>query len=102
MDCLFCKIINKQIPAKVIYEDSDVLVIPDINPKAAVHLLVLPRAHISSFLDLNSKHNLQLTKMVKVVQTLVKGQKLEKNYQLIFNGGAKQHVPHLHWHILAD
>lgn len=100
--CLFCQIIAKKIPAKIVYEDENVMVIPDINPKARVHLLVLPRPHIKSFLDLNDKQILILTKMAEVVQTLIKDQKLEEGYQLIFNGGTHQHVPHLHWHILGD
>lgn len=101
-DCLFCKIIAKEIPAKVVFEDENVVVVPDINPKSRVHLLVLPRPHINSFLDLTSNQLLLLTKMAEVVQTIVRGQKLEAGYQLIFNGGKHQHVPHLHWHILGD
>lgn len=100
--CLFCKIINKEIPAKIVYQDEDVLVIPDINPKAKVHLLVLPLVHVNSFLDLNDKQMLLLTKMSKVVQSLIKDKKLESSYQLLFNGGKHQHVPHLHWHLLGD
>lgn len=101
-DCLFCRIISKKIPAKIFYEDEYVVVIPDINPKARVHLLVLPKTHINSFLDLTSNQFLLLTKMVEVVQTIVRDKKLERSYQLLFNGGKHQHVPHLHWHILGD
>lgn len=100
--CLFCKIINKELSAEIVYEDENILVIPDINPKARVHLLVLPRPHINSFLDLTSNQFLLLTKMAEVVQTIVRDQKLEGGYQLLFNGGKHQHVPHLHWHILGD
>lgn len=101
-DCLFCEIIAKKIPAKVVYEDSDILVIPDINPKAKTHLLVLPIVHINSFLDLGNNQFELLTKMVKVVQSLIKEKKLADSYELVFNGGKRQHVPHLHWHILGD
>lgn len=101
-DCLFCRIINKELSAEIVYEDSGVVVIPDINPKARVHLLVLPRPHINSFLDLSDNQMSELTKLAKVVQTIVRDQKLEGGYQLIFNGGSHQHVPHLHWHILGD
>lgn len=102
MDCLFCSIISKKISAKVVFEDNDVVIIPDINPKARVHLLVLPKTHIKSFLDLSGNQLFLLTKMVEVVQTIVRDQKLEGGYQLLFNGGKHQHVPHLHWHILGD
>lgn len=101
-NCLFCDIIAKKIPAKVVYEDRDVIVIPDINPKAKTHLLVLPIVHINSFLDLGDKQNELLTKMVKVVQSLIKEKKLDGSYELVINGGKRQHVPHLHWHILGD
>ncbi len=102
VECLFCQIINKEIPAEIVYQDEEILVIPDINPKARVHLLVLPSMHIKSFLDLDDKQILLLTKMAKVVQSLIKEKKLEGGYQLLFNGGKYQHVPHLHWHILGD
>jgi histidine triad (HIT) family protein len=101
-DCLFCRIINKDLTAEIVYEDSQVVVIPDINPKARIHLLVLPKPHISSFLDLKDNQFLLLTKMAEVVQTIVRDKKLESGYQLLFNGGKHQHVPHLHWHILGD
>lgn len=99
---MFCKIINKEIPAKIVYQDKDLLVIPDISPKARVHLLVLPLVHINSFLDLTDKQSLLLTKMSEVVQSLIKEKKLEGAYQLLFNGGKHQHVLHLHWHLMAD
>ena len=101
-DCLFCNIVGGKISAEVIYEDDFVTVVPDINPKARVHLLVLPKTHIKSFLDLSGNQFLLLTKMAEVVQTIVRDQKLEGGYQLLFNGGKHQHVPHLHWHILGD
>jgi histidine triad (HIT) family protein len=101
-DCLFCKIIAKEISAEFVYEDSEVIVFPDINPKAKTHLLVVPRTHIKSFLDLTDKQILTLTKMIKVIQRLIEDKKLKGGYQLIFNGGKHQHVPHLHWHLLGD
>ncbi len=100
--CLFCQIVNKEIPAEITYQDNDVVVFPDISPNARVHLLVVPAPHIKSFLDLEDKQISTLTKMVKVIQTIIKEQKLESSYQLIFNGGKRQHVPHLHWHLLGD
>lgn len=101
-NCLFCKIINKEITAEIIFEDDEVLVIPDINPKARVHLLVLPKRHIKSFLDITDSQFLMLTKMAKVIQSLIEDKKLSGGYQLLFNGGKHQHVPHLHWHLLGD
>ena len=100
--CLFCQIIKKEMPTKFVHEDSEVVVFSDIKPKARVHLLVVPREHINTFLDLGDNHFLLLTKMVKVVQRIIEDQKLQGGFQLIFNGGKYQHVPHLHWHLLGD
>ena len=101
-DCLFCDIINKKILAEIVYEDDDVVVFPDINPKAQVHLLIVPVPHIESFLDLGNRQLPSLTKMVKVVQRVIRDKKVENGYQLIFNGGRHQHIPHMHWHLLGD
>ena len=100
--CLFCKIIKKEIPAKIIYEDSSVVVFPDLNPKARVHFLIVPSLHIISFLDLGDNQFELLTKMAKVIQSKIVENNLEGGYQLLFNGGVHQHVPHLHWHLLGD
>ncbi len=101
-NCLFCRIIRKEIPAKIIYEESNVVVFSDINPKAPVHLLIVPTVHIESFLGISDKQMPSLTKMTKVVQRIIREEKLSGGYQVIFNGGSYQHVPHLHWHLLGD
>ncbi len=101
-ECLFCSIIKKEAQTKFIYEDSDMVVFSDINPKNRVHLLITPREHIKSYLDLSNKNMLILTKMTKVIQSIIRGKKLEGGYQVIFNGGKYQHIPHLHWHLLGD
>ena len=101
-ECLYCNIVNKKIPASFVYQDSEIVVFPDINPKSRVHLLVVPTLHIKSFLDIEDKQFVVLTKLAKVIQSLVKSKKLENGYQLLFNGGHYQHVPHLHWHLLGD
>lgn len=101
-DCLFCDIIGEKISTKFTYQDKDLVVFADINPKSRVHLLIVPREHIKSFLDLSDKNNLLLTKMIKVIQRIIRDKKLEGGYQVIFNGGKYQHIPHLHWHLLGD
>lgn len=90
------------MPAKIVYEDDDLIVFPDINPKARIHFLLVPRVHIKSILAISSEQTMTLTKMLKVVQRLIRDEKLEGAYQLLFNGGKHQHVPHLHWHLLGD
>lgn len=99
---MFCQIVKGEVPAKIVHQDPDVVVFPDISPKARVHLLVVPTMHINSFLDLTSEQSSLLTKMTKVVQSLIVDQNLGESYQLVFNGGKRQHVPHLHWHLLGD
>lgn len=101
-ECLFCSIIKKETQTKIVYEDKDIMVFSDINPKNRVHLLIAPREHIKSFLDLSNKNILILTKMTKVIQSIIGSKKLEGGYQVIFNGGKYQHIPHLHWHLLGD
>lgn len=101
-NCVFCKIINKEIPTDFIYKDRDVYVFKDINPKAKTHLLIVPRVHIKTLLDLSSSHLDLLTKLIKVIQTLVKSQKLQSGYRVVLNGGRHQEISHLHFHLLGD
>ena len=100
--CLFCSIIKKESDTKFVFEDRDIVVFSDVNPKNRVHLLVVSRVHIKSFLDLSDNNISILTKMTKVIQRIIEDQKLEGGYQVIFNGGHYQHIPHLHWHLLGD
>ena len=101
-NCTFCKIISQEIPTQFVHKDEDFFVFKDIYPKAPVHLLIVPREHIKSFLDLSDNHFSILTKMIKVIQALVKEQKLEGGYRIMINGGRHQEVEHLHLHLLAD
>ena len=101
-ECTFCKIINKEIPTEFVYEDEDISVFADINPKADVHLLVVPRDHIKSLLDVQDNQYQVLTKMIKVVQRLVKDKKLERSFRVLINGGTHQIVDHLHFHLLSE
>ncbi|MDP2720520.1 MAG: HIT domain-containing protein [bacterium] len=101
-DCVFCKIINKEIPTKFVHKDEDIFVFHDIHPKAPTHLLIVPRPHINTFLDLGDNHFSLLTKIIKVVQRLVRDKKLESGYQVVINGGRHQEIDHLHFHLLAD
>ena len=101
-DCVFCKIINQEIPTEFVHKDPDFFVFKDIYPKAPVHLLIVPREHIRSFLDLEDNHFSLLTKMIKVIQRLIKEQKLQGGFRVMINGGKHQEIDHLHFHLLAD
>ena len=101
-DCVFCKIIRGELETKFVHKEDDVFVFHDINPKAPTHLLIVPREHIKTFLDLEDKHSWLLTKMIKVVQRLVKDKKLERSFRVLINGGTHQIVDHLHFHLLSE
>lgn len=100
MDCIFCKIRDREIPKEFTYEDEDVMVFPDINPLKPIHLLVMPKKHLKDFLDL--KDTALLEKVKNVIQKMIKEQKLEdKGYRLVVNGGGAQIVDHLHVHLVG-
>ena len=101
-ETIFTKIIKKQIPAKIEYEDSDYIVIHDIDPKAPVHLLVIPRKEIASLNDLTSADQALVGGMFLVARNLM-DQMGHKDYRCVFNcgEGAGQSVWHLHLHVMA-
>lgn len=99
-DCLFCKIVRKEIPATIVYEDEEVLVFPDIHPKKPVHLLTIPKKHVSEFVAVEN-HEL-FSHLTKAIQKMIKEQGLEdKGYQIRINGGGHQDINHLHIHLLG-
>jgi histidine triad (HIT) family protein len=102
MECLFCKIVNKEIPADFIYEDDLLLVFPDINPSAPVHYLVVPKEHILSIAHLQSNHQEIISKMIFTAKKLAEEKGL-KGYKLVFNVGREggQVINHLHLHLLG-
>jgi len=100
-DCIFCKIIKGKIPAKKINEMTNVIAFEDANPSADTHILVVPKRHIETFMDINKEDNEVLVQMLRISQDLIKSEKLEKKYKLVINGGEYQFVPHLHWHLLG-
>jgi histidine triad (HIT) family protein len=100
MDCIFCKIRDRIIPKEFVYEDKDLMVFPDIHPLKPVHLLIIPKKHITDFLKL--KDSEVWVKIMKIAQKMVKKQNLEnKGYRFVINGGGAQFVEHLHIHILG-
>ncbi len=102
-DCLFCKIIAGDIPSSNVYEDELLFVFKDINPKAAVHLLVVPKVHIESLDDLNTEHQALITHMMLKLPELARSQGLEDGFRTIINTGpgGGQEVGHLHIHIMG-
>jgi len=104
MDCLFCKIINKEIPASIQYEDDDLIAFNDISPKAPVHLLIVPKKHISTLNDVVEEDVVLVGKLVKKASELAAQFKIDQSgYRTIFNcnsdGG--QEVYHIHLHLIG-
>ena len=104
-DCIFCKIIQKEIPSEFIYEDNEIIAFNDINPKAKHHILIVPKKHIPTINDLNEseKDDILVAKMILVARDIAKEKELS-GYNLQFNVGesAGQIVFHIHLHLLSN
>ncbi len=100
-DCIFCKILNKEIPSKFVYEDEFCFAINDINPKAKKHILIIPKTHVES---LNEVDDPELIKNLFLAMKKILKQENIKSFKTLINTGkeAGQEVMHLHIHILAD
>lgn len=104
MNCLFCNIVDKKIPAEIVYDDEDILAFKDIAPRAPIHLLIIPKEHISTLNDLEERHTLVAGKLLLVAQKLAKEFGCdEEGYRIVMNcnQGAGQTVFHLHMHLLG-
>ena len=102
MDCIFCKIIAGEIPSNKVYEDDTVLAFRDIEPKAPVHILVVPKKHITGAADVQSEDGEAIGHIFRVIAQVADQQGLTDFRVVTNNGaGAGQTVPHLHFHILA-
>ncbi len=101
-ECIFCRIIKKEIPKEFIYESDNLVVFPDINPSAEIHLLIIPKKHIGGVSDLTDSDGLLLSEVYSTVKKLVADNNLGNDlYRVVVNGGKAQHVPHLHFHLLG-
>lgn len=102
MDCIFCKIINKEKPADLVYENDKIIVVKDINPKAKVHLLIIPKKHIPSVDHLGVEDKILMGEIILTAKKIAKEKNLN-GYRLVINVGreAGQIVDHLHMHLLA-
>ena len=100
MDCIFCKIIKKEIPAKLLYEDETAVVFPDIHPARAVHLLIVPKQHVEDFVKVLDQE--LFSKLFYIAQQMVAREGLrDRGFRLVVNGGGAQIVSHLHVHLMG-
>lgn len=102
-NCLFCKIVAKKIPSKIVYEDEDLFAFEDINPQAPTHILICPRKHLPALHDASDQDQAILGKMQLVAAKLAKDRMLLAGYRTVLNNGsgAGQSVFHLHLHLLG-
>ena len=103
-DCLFCKIVTREIPAKLVYEDDRMIAIDDINPQAPMHVLVIPKAHIATLNDLNAEHDALIGEMTRRAAAIARERGFaDRGFRTVFNTNreAGQTVFHIHLHVLA-
>lgn len=103
MDCIFCKIAVGEIPSNKVYEDDRVVAFYDLDPQAPVHVLIIPKEHISSADDLNEQNAQVVSHIFLVAAQIAKQLKLDKGYRIVNNCGEEggQTVKHLHFHLLG-
>jgi histidine triad (HIT) family protein len=102
-DCIFCKIVAGQIPAKKVHEDEELLVFHDIHPWAPVHVLVIPKLHVATLYDVGPEHEALLGRMLALAPRLMRQLGVEDGFRTVVNTGRNggQEVFHLHMHVLG-
>ena len=103
-DCIFCKIIKKEIPSEIVYEDEGIIAFKDINPAAPIHILVIPKKHISSIIDMKKEDEAIIGRIYSVINKIAEDIGIkEKGFRVILNCGEDggQEVKHIHFHLLA-
>jgi histidine triad (HIT) family protein len=104
MACIFCEIVAGRVPSQKAYEDDACLAFHDLHPQAPVHLLVIPKQHITSLIELNATEDALLGSLVRVARDLARQHELgERGFRLVFNCGpeAGYSVFHIHLHLLG-
>ena len=102
--CIFCKIIQKEIPAEIVFEDEEILAFKDRSPLAPIHILVIPKKHIESIDNLEETDALLMGKLIVAARTLARQFDISaKGYKLLFRVGewGGQEVPHIHLHLIG-
>lgn len=101
-DCIFCKIVNKEIPSEIVYEDDKIIAFKDINPQTPIHLLIVPKKHILSVDHVEIQDKTLMGDLILVAQKIAKEKNLS-GYKLQINVGRNggQIIDHLHLHLLS-
>jgi histidine triad (HIT) family protein len=103
MDCIFCKIVKKEIPSSFIFENENLCAFKDINPKAPIHILIIPKEHLDSVNNLDENKKDLAGEMILAAKKIAKDCNISDGYKLLFNVGKKggQIVEHLHLHLMG-
>ncbi len=103
MDCIFCKIVGGEIPSTKVYEDDTVLAFRDIAPQAPVHIIVIPKEHITCALDISEENSAVIAHIFEVIAKVARAEGLDSGFRVINNCGEDggQTVGHIHFHILG-
>ena len=102
-DCLFCKIINGEIPSNSVYEDEWVYAFLDIEPQAPFHAVIVPKIHIPATTCINNENSIYVSKIFEAITKIAEKENFEKGFRVVNNCGEHggQTVGHLHFHLLA-
>lgn len=103
-DCIFCKIINKEIPASIVFEDEKIIAFNDINPQAPIHILLIPREHFASLNDIPEEKKSILSHLLLKARQIAQEKGIaEKGYRIVLNTekDSGQEVFHIHFHLLG-
>ena len=104
MDCIFCKIVKKEIPADVVFEDETVIAFKDIKPIAPVHIVIIPKKHIVSIVDIKEEDVVLMGRLIMSAKKIADDLKISKDgYKLLIRvgRGGGQEVDHIHLHLLS-
>jgi histidine triad (HIT) family protein len=102
--CIFCRILNKELPSTVVYEDENVMAIKDIKPQAPVHVIIFPRKHFTGMMDFDLQDKALSIALINAIQKVAEVTGIaEGGFRVINNWGKNggQTVPHLHYHVLG-
>lgn len=103
-DCIFCKIANKEIPSNIVYEDDKVIAFNDLDPKAPVHVLIIPKEHLASAMEINDDNAGIIASIFAAASKIAKKLGIDENGFRIVNNCGKdggQTVGHIHFHMLG-
>jgi histidine triad (HIT) family protein len=102
-NCIFCKIVRGEIPAKKVHEDADILAFHDVRPQAPVHFLIIPKTHVATLYEVDASHQQALGKMLSLAGALARKEGAGEGFRIIINTGrvGHQEVYHVHMHVLG-